>query len=126
MQQKRKITLLIRATDGTVSGLDTPEFRKIVPPGKATQINRTRVSHIVPVSLPLRMVFWAIRSVVSDESWLAAFTRKWWCNWQVDLRRSGGKIHGPFSDRNSALDFEHKWVEGRLGAIVSKLNPQRS
>ena len=124
MKPTRKVTLLINAANGTVSGLDTPEFRKIVKSGVVT--NRTRVSHIVPVSFTLRMIFMVIRSVVSDESRIAALTRKWKCKWQVDLRRSGGGIHGPFSNRDVALDFEHKWVEGRLGAIVPKLNTQRS
>ena len=122
MKPRRKVTLLIKASDGSISGLDTPEFRQIVEPLGVKVEAKQRASHIVPVNLPLRMIFWVIRSVVSDESWIAAFTRKWSCLWRVDLRKSGGEIHAPFKTRDEAVEFEHSWVEARLGAIVPKLN----
>jgi hypothetical protein len=44
-----------------------------------------RGSHVVPVSVPLRVAFKALRAVVSDKSAVAAWTRTWRCEWQVEI-----------------------------------------
>ena len=51
-----------------------------------------RASHIVPVSLPLRLAFKALRAAVSDTSWLAAWSRTWACWWMVDASPVGGQV----------------------------------
>ena len=50
-----------------------------------------RASHVVPVSLPLRLAFKALRAIVSDTSWLAAWSRTWACWWMVDASPVGGQ-----------------------------------
>jgi hypothetical protein len=72
-----------------------------------TAAESRRASHVEPVSFVLRLVFRAVRSLVSDDSRIAAWSRLWPCLWQVDMRPVGGGIlpvH--FSNRLAAIDAE--------------------
>ena len=55
-----------------------------------TQVQRG--SHIVPEYIPLRLAFKALRAIVSDTSWLAAWSRTWACWWMVDASPVGGQV----------------------------------
>ena len=74
--------------------------------------SRRRVSRVEPARLSLRLLFLAVRAVVSDESRLAAWTRTWQCAWRV--RIFGGPTFGPFGERQAAIDWEITWVERHL------------
>ena len=66
-----------------------------------------RASHVEPVNAYLRLVFRAIRKLVSDDSRIAAWTRLWPCLWRVDIIPVGGGIlpvH--YSNRLAAIDAE--------------------
>ena len=66
-----------------------------------------RASHVEPVSFVLRLIFHAVRSLVSDDSRVAAWSRLWPCLWRVDMAPVGGGIlpvH--FSNRLAAIDAE--------------------
>lgn len=75
---------------------------------------RRRASHVEPVRWSLRLAFRLIRSVVSDESRVAGWTRKWRCLWGVDLSLSGGPALGPFVTREAAIAAEESWLAERL------------
>jgi hypothetical protein len=72
--------------------------------------NSTRVSYVEPVNPLLRWGFYLIRNRVSDDSWLAGFTRKWRCKWQSNLHPVGGPVLGNFSKRQDAIDAEIAWL----------------
>lgn len=63
-----------------------------------------RASAIEPCNSVLRCLFSFIRSRVSDESRIAAFTRRWPCKWRI--RFFDGTIIGPFRSRNEAVLVE--------------------
>ena len=70
--------------------------------------HRSRMSHVEPVNKALRWLFYFIRDRVSDESFLASFTRQWPCKWQANIS-SGPKL-GPFNSRSEAIRHEIDWI----------------
>lgn len=66
-------------------------------------VSKVRVSHILPCSFFARILFILIRSVVSDESALASWTRLWRCKWLVKI---DGVNYGSFASRVDAITFE--------------------
>lgn len=70
----------------------------------ALKLPFVRASSIEPCNSVLRCLFSFIRSRVSDESFLAAFTRSWSCMWRI--RFFDGTIIGPFRSRNEAVLVE--------------------
>ena len=66
-------------------------------------VTRRRASHVEPCNVALRWAFRLIRRHVADTSRLAGFTRRWRCNWRVDLAPSDGPVIGPFRDRSAAI-----------------------
>lgn len=75
------------------------------------QVQKTRASHVEPCDIVLRVFFRAIRSLVSDQSRIAQWTRSWPVDWRVDLRRSNGPIVEAFDCRHCAIRFEIEWLE---------------
>lgn len=71
---------------------------------------RRRASHVEPVTPWLRVIFHLIRAVVPDTGWIAAWTRRWPCQWRANLYLSGGPILGPFASRFDALAAEITWI----------------
>ncbi len=67
----------------------------------------TRVSRIVPRNPLLRVFFLVLRSIFSDESRVANWTRRWRCEWLVVI---DGKVYGTFKDRKQAIEFEKRLV----------------
>lgn len=66
-------------------------------------VSKVRVSHILPCSLFARILFILIRSVVSDDSALASWTRLWRCTWFVKIDSVN---YGCFTSRADAIAFE--------------------
>lgn len=83
-------------------------FRQVAGPGQ-----KTRASHVEPVSWVLRWLFHAIRSRVADGSGLAEWTRSWSCLWRA--RIFDGPTLGPYRDRAEAIAAEIEWLENMLG-----------
>lgn len=73
-----------------------------------------RASWIVPTRLSLRVAFFLLRSMFGDRGRVAEFTRGWRCDWTVDLRLSGGPVVTGFSSRESAVEYEIKYVLGAM------------
>lgn len=82
-----------------------------------TDIQKQRVSVIVPEKLLLRAAFCAVRAVVSEDGRVAAWTRTWPCNW---LAKVSGVYHGPFANRAAAIAHE-KAVVHCSGAVDAYL-----
>lgn len=71
------------------------------------QVEQRRVSRIVPIRLLLRAAFYLLRALVPDDSRLAAWTRRWRCQWQVVI---DGETFGPYTSRDDAIAFEKQEI----------------
>jgi hypothetical protein len=67
-----------------------------------------RASYVVPESLPLRLLFRAIRAIVPDKSKIAQWTRSWQCLWRVHVIAEGVDItlNSRYHDRSQAIKAE--------------------
>jgi hypothetical protein len=91
---------------GTATFLKTPITEAMFP--EAT--DHRRASHVYPMSLPLRILFRALRGAFGDEGRVSEWTRNWYCLWQVDLSPVGGETYGWFETRKRAIAFEVEWL----------------
>lgn len=77
---------------------------------------RLRLSHVEPVSAVLRVLFHVLRRA-GDETFLAAWTRRWPCRWRVNFAPLNGPVFfhdeasQPFRNRQEAVAFELRQVE---------------
>lgn len=78
------------------------------------QAETRRASHVVPAHFWKRLAFRSIRSLVSDGSSWAAWTRDWRGPWLVDLSPSDGPTLGPFKNRAFAIAAEVAWLQENL------------
>jgi len=92
--------------DGSLKFIDSGELHELHDLGTTT---KRRVSHVEPVNRLLRWIFHAIRRRVRDDSWLAAFTRRWPCEWQARMLVAA-VILGPCRRRADAIDAELRWL----------------
>lgn len=95
--------------NGTIRFIDKPAVSGVLSHFGIKE--RLRASRIEPVNRLLRWLFYLIRDRSTDNSALAAFTRRWPCKWQVDLSLSGGPVLGPYRSRADALSAEVQWLE---------------
>ncbi len=72
-----------------------------LPLGK---VKRRRLSRIVPLSLWKRIAFFALRRVCGEQGRVAAFTRKWNCEWEVRLIGRPGTFRS--MDRSACVAWE--------------------
>ncbi len=109
------VVLLINVDNdsATVSFIDTPETRDVMS-GEPATVTRRRASHVVPVPRIERALFVALRSIVRDDSRAAAWTRRWSCDWMVDLALSGGPVLTGFKKRTDAIAAEVAWLNEHL------------
>lgn len=73
-------------------------------------VTKRRMSHVEPVSWPLRLLFHLVRGVVADSSAAAAWTRGWRCLWRVRIF-GGPVLAGGWRDREQAIAAEVDWLE---------------
>lgn len=92
--------------DGSVNHILVDGFSTVFL-GKRTV---RRASFVEPVNPRLRYWFHLIRRSVPDNSFIAAWTRRWRCQWQANLHLSGGPIFGPFKCRQDAIAAEVFWI----------------
>lgn len=79
-----------------------------------------RASHVEPATFWDRVAFHVLRTLVADDSSIAAWTRTWKCRWRVNTSPVGGPIltwadlwgsvapstTATFADRQNAIDAE--------------------
>jgi hypothetical protein len=66
-----------------------------------------RASHVEPDNACLRLLFHGVRSLVSDGSRIAAWSRTWPCMWRVNMAPVGGGILPiRYGYRLAAIDAE--------------------
>jgi hypothetical protein len=100
---QNEVTFVIDQSTGTGVFLLT-EAAKTLDFGPLPKI---RASHVLPANVFLRAVFNLIRSCCTDTSRVAAWTRRWACEWIVDTSPLGGGIlEGRWRDRIKAIDAE--------------------
>lgn len=74
-------------------------------------VTTQRASHVEPDSAVLRLVFHAVRSLVSDASRIAEWTRNWPCTWRVNTAPVGGPIlAGRWRNRKVAIEAEVEFL----------------
>ena len=74
------------------------------------ELRLRRASYIEPCSLPMRLLFHAVRACVRDDSRFAAWTRSWRCLWRVRII-GGPVLAATFRDRAAAIRYEVEWLE---------------
>lgn len=83
----------------------------LIEPTEFGPARQWRASHVLPVNRFLRRWFCRLRRWFGERGLVAAFTRRWPCQWLVDLGPSGGSVFGPFRRRDAAIRFEIDWLE---------------
>jgi hypothetical protein len=59
---------------------------------ESAEVVTKRASHVEPTGYVTRAVFHLLRSLVKDDSVLAAWSRTWRCTWRVNTAPVGGPI----------------------------------
>jgi hypothetical protein len=101
-----KSTIAVIRPDGTVRKIYDKEF------DDELGLTHRRASHVEPVNPAFRVLFHFVRSRCTDDSKLAAWTRKWPCRWRA--RIFDGPVLGPFSRRSDAIGAEIRFLEQRF------------
>lgn len=101
--------------DGTVQSLyDNVEVMdEIMPEFGVPKVSRA--SHVRPLNPIKRMAFIILRKMVSDNSKVAAWTRKWKGPWVSNMKPKGGPVIGPYVTRKEAIDAEKVWLWENVG-----------
>lgn len=110
MSHKRRIVIC----NGTVTGFaDEVNFAGLI----VTGFDKKRVSRVLPTGRFQRGCFLVLRALVNDESKAAAWTRRWRCQWNVQI---DSESHGPFLSRSAAIHFEKDFIyrQGKFGSPV--------
>lgn len=85
-----------------------------------------RATHILPMSFFLRSLFILLRRLFGDNGRVAAWTRRWRCNWLVDFSPLGrDQRHGPFRSYADAVEYEQEEVLFLLLNRLTNGNPRR-
>jgi hypothetical protein len=104
------VTLKIRP-NGQVEAIRSAEAEALTAglgPGRLE-----RVSRVEPVEVVRRLLFLAIRRLVSNQSRLAAWTRTWRGPWRARLLVGSRPILGPYEERAEAIRAEVRWLEAQ-------------
>ena len=72
-----------------------------------------RVSHVEPSHRVWRWFFYVIRSVVVDDSAIAEWTRRWPCQWRINMTPMGGKV------LPELYYFRSEAIEREIAMVVS-------
>lgn len=83
-----KVVTVTIEENGDMTFLDTDAERVFLELG--TAVTR-RASHVEPVSVPLRLLFYILRWF-GDKNRIADWTRNWRCGWRVNTAPVGGPI----------------------------------
>ena len=117
----KRITIVISNDGQSRLGVGEDAHRIL---GRMGIVVRKRASHIRPRQPLLRWLFILIRFVCNDDKRfkpLVKWSRTWKCKWMVDLRKSGGRLVGPFAERLVAITYEVQWVNANLDTVYDNL-----
>lgn len=78
--------------------------------GFSGEHRRQRASYVEPADPLVRFLFHVIRHRVSDDSFLAAWTRRWPCVWRARILKPGEPTLYETRDRQEAIDHEVRWL----------------
>jgi hypothetical protein len=71
-----------------------------------------RASHVEPINPFLRIVFYTLRGIFGDYGKMAEITRKWACQWRVNLAPVNGPVlPAIYRNRQDAINAEISWLE---------------
>jgi hypothetical protein len=103
-----RIVAVTMNEDGNLTFLNTDSADTFLECGSVVT---RRASHVEPADLPRRLAFKILRSLTSDKSRIAAWTRNWNCLWRVNTSPVGGPIlEGRWRDRQAAIDAEVEFL----------------
>jgi len=75
------------------------------------EVQTQRASHVEPDAFALRIAFHIIRSLTSDDTAVAEWTRHWRCLWRVNTSPVGGPILAArWTDREQAIAAEIEFL----------------
>ena len=95
--------------NGRVVLIDSAVGREVA--AELGTVTTRRASHVLPVNALLRILFNVLRHIVTDDSRIAEWTRKWTCLWFVDPSPVGGDVlSGRWRDRASAVAAEVEYL----------------
>ena len=119
-KQEQKVLTVIIDEDGNLIYLKTSEHDIFAEMG---EVVTARASHVEPSEFWPRVAFHILRTVVSDKSRIAEWTRGWNVSWRIDTHPVGGPLlrwkHlltegsesiATFSNRQAAIDAEIKFL----------------
>jgi len=95
---------LVVKEDGTIEQIVSEEMLKL--DGAETV---RRASNVLPLGIPKRVAFKALRRVFGDKGRVSAWTRRWRGPQIVEI--IDGPTLGPFHSRTEALVREVLWLE---------------
>lgn len=102
--------------DSVVVTIDSGSAREILEEAVGPTVSQ-RATHIIPANCVKRFFFRLIRRITGDGKHLLPlerWTRRWRGPHLADLRPSGGRIAGPFYNREKAIAFEVQWLHNNL------------
>jgi hypothetical protein len=88
-KQEQKVLTVTIDEDGDLIYLKTSEHDIFAEMG---EVVTRRASHVEPDTFWLRVAFHILRTVVSDKSRIAEWTRGWSCPWRVNTAPVGGPV----------------------------------
>lgn len=88
-KQEQKVLTVTIDDQGDLLYLKTSEHDIFAEMG---EVVTRRASHVEPETFWLRVAFHILRTVVSDKSRIAEWTRSWTCMWRVNTAPVGGPI----------------------------------
>lgn len=65
-----------------------------------------RASHVEPVNRTLRRAFHFLRKVFGENGRVGNWTRRWKCEWRIDMSPVGGMVFYGFASRADAIAYE--------------------
>lgn len=88
-KQEQKVLTVTIDEDGDLLYLKTSEHDIFAEMG---EVVTRRASHVEPDTFWLRVAFHILRTVVSDKSRIAEWTRGWSCPWRINTAPVGGPV----------------------------------
>jgi hypothetical protein len=117
----QKVVTVVIDEHGNLEYLKTDSCDVLLELG---EVITRRASHVEPATFWTRVWFHIIRTLVSDKSRVAAWTRNWKCLWRVNTAPVGGPIlrhiHVDPNSKQWAWDVIAVW-ENRQDAIDAEI-----
>lgn len=115
-----KVLTVTILEDGSLQYLRTDACDVLLELGEAVT---RRASHVEPADLKSRILFHCLRTLVSDKSRVAAWTRTWTCKWRVNTAPVGGPIlswRDVWRTSGGVAGDEHNWPDGEVATFDNR------